>query len=270
LLAFGLTAKAIEHRIAKGRLHPMVRGVYAVGRSDLTREGWWMASVLACGRGAALSHGSAAALWGIRRNEGAIHVSVPRACTLRQTGLLIHRRKGLGGETTTHQAIPITQPLFTLIDLALQLGERDLEAAINEADKLGLVDAGELADRLEGIGRRRGIARMRRVVGRFAPTDSDLERRFLALVREAGLPQPQTQAWVNGFRVDFYWPRYKLVVETDGYTWHRTPTQQIRDRERDQAHARAGLTNLRFANAQVRFEEQSVIDTLAAVATRVA
>jgi very-short-patch-repair endonuclease len=108
------------------------------------------------------------------------------------------------------------------------------------------------------------MARMRRVVERFTPTDSDLERRFLALVRKAGLPRPQTQAWVNGFRVDFYWPQYKLVVETDGYTWHRTPTQQIRDREH-QAHTRAGLTNLRFANAQIRFDAESVIATLRAL-----
>jgi very-short-patch-repair endonuclease len=268
LREFEINGDGIKHRVSTGRLHPLLRGVYAVGRRDVTREGWWMAAVLACGEGAALSHESAGVLWGIRRNEGAIHVSVPRACALRETGLIIHRRKGLGDETTTHQAIPVTQPLFTLIDLARQFGERDLEAAINEADRLGLIDAGELAERLEGIGRRPGMARMRRVVERFTPTDSDLERRFLALVRKAGLPQPQTQAWVNGYRVDFYWPQYKLVVETDGYTWHRTPTQQIRDRGRDQAHTRAGLTNLRFANDQIRYDEAAVIDTLLAVAHR--
>jgi very-short-patch-repair endonuclease len=270
LLAFRLSPKAIELRIAKGRLHPFMRGVYAVGRPELTQQGWWMAAVLACGKGAAVSHESAAVLWGIRRHERAIHISVPRACALRHPGLVIHRRTALRKETTTHQAIPVTQPLFTLIDLATQLGERQLEAAINEADKLALIDAGSLEAELNAVTRRRGMARMRRVVGTFTPTDSDLERRFLTLARKAGLPQPQTQAWVNGYRVDFYWPQYRLVVETDGYTWHRTPSRQIRDRERDQAHTRAGLTNLRFANDQIRYDEAAVIATLTAVATRAA
>ncbi|MEA2424591.1 MAG: hypothetical protein QOH13_1001, partial [Thermoleophilaceae bacterium] len=82
------------------------------------------------------------------------------------------------------------------------------------------------------------------------------------------LPKPQTQAEVSGYRVDFYWPNLGLVVETDGLTYHRTPTQQIRDRERDQAHARAGLTNLRFANAQIRDDPATVIATLTAVSAR--
>jgi very-short-patch-repair endonuclease len=268
LLGFEISSDGIKHRVSTGRLHPLLRGVYAVGRREVTREGWWMAGVLACGEGAALSHETAAALWGMRRHATKTHVSTPRACALHHPGLVPHRRGALRDETTTHQAIPVTQPLFTLIDLATQIGERDLEAAINEADRLGLINVGTLAAELNAVTRRPGMARMRRVVGSFSPTDSDLERRFLALVRKAGLPQPETQALVNGHRVDFYWPQYKLVVETDGYTWHRTPTQQIRDRERDQAHTRAGFTNLRFANAQVRFEEETVIDTLLAVARR--
>jgi very-short-patch-repair endonuclease len=79
---------------------------------------------------------------------------------------------------------------------------------------------------------------------------------------------PVIQARVNGHRVDFYWPDLGLVVETDGLTYHRTPAQQIRDRERDQAHTRAGLTQLRFANAQVRENPEAVAATVTAVADR--
>jgi very-short-patch-repair endonuclease len=102
----------------------------------------------------------------------------------------------------------------------------------------------------------------------FTITDSELERRFLRLARAAGLPTPETQAWVNGFRVDFHWPRLGLVVETDGLRYHRTPAQQARDRLRDQAHTAAGLTALRFAGVQVRFEADQVQATLVAVAKR--
>jgi very-short-patch-repair endonuclease len=103
----------------------------------------------------------------------------------------------------------------------------------------------------------------------FVLTDSALERRFLPLARSAGLPKPSTQQWVNGFRVDFYWPDLGLVVETDGLRYHRTASQQTKDRVRDQAHIAAGLTPLRFTHWQVRYDPQHVERTLrAAVRSR--
>src|ERR1051326_1582027 len=102
----------------------------------------------------------------------------------------------------------------------------------------------------------------------FAPTDSELERRFLGLVRSAGVPMPETQTRVNGFRVDFYWPCLGLVVETDGLRYHRTAGQQKRDRKRDQIHTAAGLTTLRFTAGQVWFEASRTQATLVAVVSR--
>jgi very-short-patch-repair endonuclease len=123
---------------------------------------------------------------------------------------------------------------------------------------------------LEHLPRIPGIAKLKAALTQHTRTDSDLERRFLRLVKRAGLPIPETQAHVNGYRVDFHWPDLGLVVETDGLTYHRTPHRQIRDRERDQAHARAGLTQLRFANVQVRREPETVAATLATVIERIA
>lgn len=116
----------------------------------------------------------------------------------------------------------------------------------------------------------RGARRLRELLDRrtFALTDSELERRFLPLSRRAGLPKPLTGASVAGYRSDFYWPELGLVVETDGLRYHRTPTQQGKDHERDQAYAAAGLTALRFTHAQVEFESERVIETLCAVGTR--
>jgi very-short-patch-repair endonuclease len=102
----------------------------------------------------------------------------------------------------------------------------------------------------------------------FVLTDSELERRFLPIARAAGLGAPSTGERVNGFRVDFFWAVLGLVVETDGLTYHRTPAQQARDRLRDQAHAAAGLTSLRFTHGQVRYAPGHVRKTLAAVAAR--
>jgi very-short-patch-repair endonuclease len=156
------------------------------------------------------------------------------------------------------------------VDLAARLPDTELEAAISEADKLGLVDPDRLRAELDVLSHRAGLPALRRLLDRhtFRMTDTDLERLFLPIARKAGLPVPETQARVNGFRVDFYWPEVGLVVETDGLRYHRTPAQQKRDRVRDQAHTAAGLTPLRFTHAQVAFEPAHVQRTLAAVAGR--
>jgi very-short-patch-repair endonuclease len=272
LLALGYSAPAIAHRIAKGRLHRVWRGVYAVGRPQLTREARWMAAVLACGKAAVLSHASAAALWQICAvTAGVIHVSMPTGTSRRRPGIVVHRRQAFGERDVTRRlGIPVTTPIATLIDIAPSLSRDQLEAAINEADKRGLAYPDQLRRSLDEAVQRPGTAILRRTLDRrtFTLTDSQLERRFLRLAREAGLPRPLTQHFVNGYRVDFHWPELQLVVETDGLTYHRTPAQQARDRERDQAHTAAGLTPLRFTHAQIYHDADHVKATLRAVARR--
>lgn len=251
LLGLGLSVDAIRHRVADGRLHRVARGVYAVGRPDLTEHGRWMTAVLSCGPEAALSHHSAAALYEIAPDDPrAIHVSIPASLTRRRPGVVVHRRAALSA--TTHRGIRATTPAATLRDLARVLTRKQLEAAVIEADKRDLVDVATV----EAVLR----------VDDYAPTDSALERRFLALVRKAGLPRPQTQAHVLGHRVDFLWPELGLVVETDGLRYHRTPAQQAKDRRRDQELTAAGYTVLRFTYAQVVTGE--ALPVLAAVAAR--
>src|SRR4051812_27110191 len=266
LLALGFSGAAIRHRLAEARLHRVWRGVYAVGRPELTRRGTWMAATLTCD--AVLSGSSAAALWEIRPDAaGPIAVAVPAHRVCRRPGIVVHRG---AREVMRRHGIPVTSPACTLVDLAAGLDREPLEAAINEADKLGLIDPETLRTKLERLDRRPGLAKLRRMLDRrtFTLTDSELERRFLPVVRRLGLPQPLTREPLNGFRVDFYWPELGLVVETDGLTYHRTPAQQARDRLRDQAHAAAGLTPLRFTRAQVRFEPGHVEEILRAVARR--
>jgi very-short-patch-repair endonuclease len=157
-----------------------------------------------------------------------------------------------------------------LVDLASQSSPEQLEAAANEADKLGLVDpeaVRRFVDRRPGL---EGIPALRSILDRrtFRLTDSQLERRFLRLIDQAGLPRPMTQHRVNGFRVDFFWPELCLVVETDGLRYHRTANQQSGDKVRDQAHVAAGLVALRFTHAQVAFDAGRVVSVLRRVAER--
>lgn len=272
LLELGFSRWAIERRVANGRLHPAMRGIYAVGRPEITRYGRWMATVLCCGPEAALSHGSAAALWRIGSELPArIEVTVRGSSAHRRPGVRVYRRPSLRPDDfAVCHGIPVTNPVCTLVDLATRFDDGSLERAVNEADKHDLIDPETLREGLVRYRGQPGVARLRALLDRhtFRLTDSELERRFLRLVRSAGLPPPLTRQRVNGFKVDFHWPDLGLVVETDGLRYHRTPAQQARDRLRDQAHTAAGLTALRFTHAQVRFDAGRVRATLATVARR--
>ena len=273
LLRLGFTSDRITHLVRSRRLHPIWRGVYAVGRPQLDRLGYWIAAALACGRGAVLSHESAAALWGVlaERRE-LIEVSIPAVRRARHAGIVVHRRALRAADITRHRGIPVTTPASTLVDVAARLTLAQRERSVGEADKLELVDPETLRRELEARAGRPGAPALREALDRhtFAVTDSELERLLLEIAREAGLPRPVTGARVNGFKVDFYWPELGLVVETDGLRYHRTPQQQAKDRLRDQVHTAAGLTVLRFRRAQVRFERARVAQTLATVARRLA
>jgi very-short-patch-repair endonuclease len=272
LIELGFGPDAVKHRVAKGRLHPLGWGVYAVGTPNLTRYGKWMAAVLSCGADAALSNESAAGLLGICRDRGGkIEVSVPVHVMRRPKGIVVHRRTRRGPwEVTLHEGIPVTSPACTLIDLAPCLSRRQLEAAINEADRRDLIDPESLRTTLERLAGRAGVAALRELLDRrtFRLTDSELERLLMPIARRVGLGTPETGVNVNGFDVDFYWPDLDLVVETDGLRYHRTPAQQARDRLRDQAHLAAGTTPLRFTHGQVRFEPEHVERTLDLVVRR--
>jgi very-short-patch-repair endonuclease len=263
LLDLGMTPVAIRQRRLNGRLHEVHRGVYAVGRRELDRYGELMAAVLACGPGARLSHHSAAELWRMRgRVDGPIHVAVP--------GDVVRRRPGVASHRCRHHRcrhlhrIPVGDPVSVLIDLATCLPDAEVEDAVNEADRLDLVRTHRLRAALEEEPRRPGLGRLKAILDAqtFSRAQNGLERRFLAIVRDAGLPAPGTQRRLGRYRVDFFWPDLGFVVETDSLRHHRTAAEQETDLSRDQAHARAGLRTLRFTHSQVFHRPEHVRQVL--------
>jgi hypothetical protein len=272
LLALGFSEKAIRHRIKTGRLHQIARGVYAVGRSELSPKGRWMAAVLACGESACLSHRSAGALYGIcEERYGVVEVSVRRKGKIERPGLRVHSRPSLPSrDVGALDRIPITSPVRTLIDLTTELPTRYLARAVNEADKLEVIQADDLRLALDvylGVpGAKRLVALLDKDT--FVLTEEELERLFLPLAREVGLSLPLAGEIVNGYEVDFFWPELKLVVETDGLRYHRTPSAQAKDARRDQAHTAAGFARLRFSHHQVKYERDYVRRILGETAAR--
>lgn len=262
LLAGGIGRRAIEHRLARQRLHGVHYGVYAVGHRLLTTEGQWMAAVLAAGPGAVLSHRSAAALWRmVRWSGGPVEVTVGRAVRSR-SGLRVRRGRLSADEATEVEGIPTTTVPRTLLDLASVVDRHRLERAINEAEVLRLAGALSLAALLERHPRRHGTRALREVLaaGRLGldVTRSELEDRFLRFLAEAGLPRPQTNAPLAAgqevFEVDCLWRRSRVVVELDGRAVHATARAFERDRARDRALNAAGWRVVRVTWRQLSSE----------------
>src|ERR1700761_6235174 len=266
LEALGFSDAAIEHRVAIGRLHPVARGIYAVGRAELTPRGKWMAAVLAAGDGAALSHRSAAELWGIGNEErGRVDVTIRRRSRLERAGVKVRCRPKLADESVVRRfGIPVTHPVQTLIDLATELKPLRLERAVNQADVPDLVDPETLRTALDGYGGVPGVKKLRTMLDRhtFRLSDSGLEILFRPLARAAAFPSPLSKHWVLGYEVDFWFPDHALVVETDGLRYHRTPAQQARMVKRDQTHTAEGLRVLRFTHWQIAYAPTEVTDVL--------
>ena len=162
----------------------------------------------------------------------------------------------------------MTGPVRTFLDLATVAGSKTVERAINEADKLDVIDAGALRRALDDYPGQPGIRLLRHVLDKdtFRLSDDELERLFRPIAAAAELPVPLTKHMVNEFEVDFFWPDLGLVVETDGWRYHRTPSAQTRDALRFQTHTAAGLTPLRFSHWQVKYEPAHVRRILARTA----
>ncbi|MBS1889546.1 MAG: DUF559 domain-containing protein [Actinobacteria bacterium] len=253
LLGLGMPATTIRARLEVGRLHRLWPGVYAVGRPEVGRLGQLMAATLACGPGARLSHRSGAELWHIApKAAGWIDVSMPSSSLHRLVGIRHHRRADFG-VTRFVNGIPVADPITVLIDLAAELPTEEVEDAVNEADRRDLIRTHRLRPALDKELSRPGTGRLKAVLDAqtFSRAANALERRFLAIVRNAGLPAPDSQRRLGPHRVDFFWPDRGLVVETDSLRHHRTAAEQSVDLGRDQAHARTGLRTLRFSHAQV-------------------
>jgi hypothetical protein len=225
-----------------------------------------MAAVLVCDEGAALSHRSAAELWGIGREwEGRIDLTVTKRRKIKRNGLKVHSRPSLAGRSFVERfGIPVTHPVQTLIDIATELKPLRLERAVNEADKLDLVDPETLRGQLDHHPGEPGVKRLRTMLDRhtFHVSDSDLEVLFRPIARAAGLPSPMSKHRLHGYEADFWFPDLALVVETDGLRYHRTPSQQARMAKRDQTHTAAGLAVLRFTQWQIAHASTEVTEVL--------
>lgn len=263
LLRQGIGSRAIEHRLASGRLHRVQSGVYAVGHALRGRDGTWWEALLACGEDAVLSHTSAAEAWELRPSgRGAlVELSSQRTGGAERPGIRLHRTRRLAEhERTELRGMPLTTPARTILDLSARLADRRVEEMLDRGEATRLLDLVELRRAIAEHRGRPGTPRLERVLGEYAPTvtRSELEDLLLLLCDAHGLPRPAMNARVLGYEVDACWQSARLVVELDGYAYHRSPRAFEQDRARDVALTVAGWRVLRFTYRQLRDSPERV------------
>jgi len=266
LAELGYSRDAISTEADEGRLHRVHHGVYAVGHASLPRQAECLAAVLSCGPDAVLSHRSAAWLWGLTaRWQPRVEVTAasPRHA---RPGISLHSARMLQDkDRVSSERIPVTSLPRTLLDFAA-VDPRFLGAALNNAERQGLLDLPAIEALLKRSKGLRGVARLREALGLYsgpAFTRSGLERRFLQLVRDAGLPRPSMNLFIEGYELDAYWPAERFAVELDTYDYHGGHASFEADRLRQEDLKLAGIEMTRVTGRRIEREPRVVTARLA-------
>lgn len=275
MMDLGMPPTTVQTRAADGRLHRLYRGVYSLVPADLlTRNGRWLAAVLACGPRAVLSHRTAAALHELRGTAAVlIDVTVPGRSNRTHRGLRVHRSVTLTDkDVTVAQGIPVTSIARTQLDLAEMVNRRGVERALDQAEAMNVFDLRALEDQIARNATRPAARVLRSVLREHyigsTLTWSELEERFLAVVRRHGLPQPELNRFVDlgdgepPVRADFVWRTERILVETDGYKTHKTRQAFEYDRRLSQRAMVAGWQPVRTTARQLEHHPEQVVATV--------
>lgn len=233
-----------------------------------------MAAALAYGRGAVVSHRTAAALHDLRRTERAnIDVTVPRRAARARPGIDVHRSTTLtAADVTLVNRIPCTTVARTLFDLTEVVNRRQAERAFDQADVIEVLNLRAIEDQLERNPRRAAASRVRSILDEHyigtTLTESELEEAMFALCRRAGVKLPLVNRWLDfhdgepPIKADFLWPGERVIVETDGRRFHGTHQARERDPRRDQRAILAGWTPVRTTWRQVMHRPRELEQTI--------
>jgi len=267
LAALGIGRNAIEHRLASGRWQRLHKGVYLIGPAPPTLSARAWAAVFSCGDGSVLSHRTAAALWRLLPAEEELHIAVAGRNPGVRRGVTVHRVIELpAGEITTRGDLPLTTPARTICDLAATEPLRDVEAALAEARIHRLATDAQIKAVIQRAPTRPGAPIIRTLLEAeddSGYTRSRAERLLRDLIAKSNLERPLFNEPLLGYVVDALWPKQRLIVEVDGYTYHHHRAAFERDRARDQRLIAAGYRVIRVTWLQLRDRPIAVITTIA-------
>jgi very-short-patch-repair endonuclease len=256
--------------VRDGRLHRLYPCVYAVGHASLRPEGLQMAAVLAGGSGAYLSHRACALARDMRRDSGPIfEITTSRYGGNRIPGIRAYHFPLHPDDRSERNGVPMTSVARTCVDVAGVVSAAQLPAMLQRADDLRILDRRALDAAIDRARGRRGIGALRAALADMDPDPafvrSEFERRMRRLLRDRGLPLPDSNPWVEVFEVDLVWPAQRVAVELDGYDTHRGRLAFERDRERSLELEARGYRVLRVSWRQFTQRPDRVLAALTTV-----
>ena len=224
-----------------------------------------MAAVLASYPSVA-SHLSAGWLWGILRSRpGTVHLT-SRSPRPGKRPFVVHRADLAAVDRSIHDGISVTCVARTILDLAVDSWPKTVARYIELADDLKVFDLREMRELLDRSKGHRGVAKVRVALDSHRPerqfTRSGFERRFLEVVREAGLPEPAMNVFVAGHELDAYWEEAHFGVELDTYATHGSRLSFEDDRVRDDDFLHAEIVTTRVTEGRLDREPGAVVDSL--------
>ncbi len=267
LRSLGFSDDRVALLVAQGRLRHEHRGVYLDALVKPTTRAGLLAALLALGDGAYLSRRTALALYGVRpQNLRATEVTLVANHTPRHLGIVVHRTtvEPLADELRTRDGLRVSSPALALVEVAGRETNGELDRLVAELDRRRALDLAAIdaaTDRRRGL---RGISRLQAAVARYRPSDaadlSGFERALAAwLAEHPEIPEPQRNVKLGPWELDFFWPAQRLVVETDGDRYHRTPAETERDRVKDAWLQRRGLRILRVTEFRFAHDRAGIL-----------
>lgn len=266
LFALGLNRSAIAYRLRVGRLHRVHAGVYAVGTVPVLPVPRASAAVLACGPKAVLSHFSALCLWGWHKPWG-VPFDVIAPANHNRPGIRVHRSTALTRrDVRKHLGIWVTSPARTVLDVAPALNDKALRRTVREARLSSYLRVKDLEDVLARFPRHPGAGRLGTFVAApDAPTRSEFEDAFTAFCERFGLPRPKVNVRIGRYVVDALFEAERLIVELDGYEYHRDRDSFEGDRDRDADNLVGGFGTVRITWQRMTRTPRSEADRLRAI-----
>jgi hypothetical protein len=267
LTELGYTDHMVDHALRIGRLQAWHRDVFAVGHGGLSPHGLCKAAVMFRGEGALISHQSAIWLWGLeRRLEVPVHVTVPRRGPV-GAAIGLHHCPSLRDEDFAGtEKLPVTAVPRSLLDYASTAKQYRLEAAIDRADRLEILDSvaiDRIVDEARGHPGREPLQNAMTIYREAGFTGPSGEKRMLVALAELGVSRPLVNNFIEGHEVDFYWPDERFAVELDNWEHHRTHRSFEEDRERQDDLTMAGIQSVQITGTRLKHEPAEVANRIA-------
>ena len=271
----GVSDRQVEPLIRDEWLHRIHHNVYALGHRYLSDRAHLLAALLSLGSDAFLSHRTAAAVWGLRAiNLRAIEVTLPGSGGRHRDGLTVHRTQTEPhrDEVRSHVELRVSSVPRMLVELAVRETPAELGRLVTMAVQKRLLPL----DRRDGLAtleavlarheRRPGMSKLAVVLATYRRTEShksELELAFDRIIAQhPEIPDPQRNIHIDIWEIDRFWPGHRLAVELDGRPYHVAAGDMERDRLKDAALLRHGITPLRFTDFRVEHDAHGMLADL--------